>query len=229
MQKRESVFGYPKTIGERVYLYLKDQILKGEIRANERIQEKEISSLFMVSSTPVREAVLRLAGEGLIKITSHKEAVVKSISYKELIEIYQVMDGMDKMALELAFDRMSEEGIKVLEEMEVKMEKYCKKETVEKYLELNEAIWLKISELSGNSFLYQVRQHTHSQLARYRPLRFFLFTASGMLERVLERERMVFEALKRRDRKKMKEAMRQSWIEFLPSEAEWEQHEKKQR
>lgn len=52
----------------RPFKLLKNSIIKGEIKPNQRIQERKVASLFNISPTPVREAIKRLAGEGLIRI-----------------------------------------------------------------------------------------------------------------------------------------------------------------
>ena len=58
---------FPRTLSERIYLHLKDSIIKGKIKSNQVILEKEIAESFGVSITPVRGALRQLAGEGLIQ------------------------------------------------------------------------------------------------------------------------------------------------------------------
>jgi len=58
---------FPRTLSERIYLHLKDPIIKGKIKSNQIILETEVAESFGVSITPGREALRRLAGEGLIQ------------------------------------------------------------------------------------------------------------------------------------------------------------------
>ncbi|MGB6867697.1 MAG: GntR family transcriptional regulator, partial [Candidatus Aminicenantaceae bacterium] len=57
----------PRTMSEFIYNNLKDAIMNRELKANQRINEKELSNAFHVSRTPVREAVLMLAAKGFVR------------------------------------------------------------------------------------------------------------------------------------------------------------------
>ena len=58
----------PKTLSESVYNNLRIGIINNEFKAGQRIYEKEVAKSFGVSTTPVREAFLRLSAEGFITI-----------------------------------------------------------------------------------------------------------------------------------------------------------------
>ena len=61
----------PVTVTEQVYQTLREQLLHGQPGPNGRIVEKQITDALGVSRTPVREALSRLASEGLIVSTRH--------------------------------------------------------------------------------------------------------------------------------------------------------------
>jgi len=101
------------------------------------------------------------------------------------------------------------------------MEVYSGKKEVEKYLECNERMHLKIAELSGNEFLFQLRQMINAQLGRYRPLRLFLFSRSNAIERYMETNKMLLQAIRADEREKIERIEPEDWIRCLPSEEEW--------
>jgi DNA-binding GntR family transcriptional regulator len=216
---------FPRTLAERIYISIKDSILNGEIKNNQRIIEKEIASRFKVSHTPVREAIKRLASEGLIIINSHRESYVRKISYMELINIYYTMIAIDEMALKLAFNRAPDITIKEIEKYVNALKKVAKKEKVGEYLDLNERMHIRICELSSNDYLYHIRKTIYSQLGIYKPLRFFLFSRSDAIDKTMEEFKSLLRALKSRDKRKIKHINRGRWIQFLPSEAEWHEYE----
>ena len=76
---------YPldRTMSEFIYGSLKDSIINNELKANQRINEKQLAEYFKVSRTPIREAVLRLEAKGFVRIDSYRRAVVKEISYND--------------------------------------------------------------------------------------------------------------------------------------------------
>ena len=54
---------FPKTLSESVYKFLKESILSNKFKAGQKINEKEIASLFQVSSILVREAIFMFESE----------------------------------------------------------------------------------------------------------------------------------------------------------------------
>ena len=212
---------FPKTLSEMIYSYLKEAITSAHIKANQKIQEKEIASYFNVSTTPVREAIKRLAGEGLIKISSHKEAIVKELSYKELMDIYQAIVCIDEMSAKLAFSRSLEAVTKEVEEFLSILRKLATKKTISEWLDINEKMYMKISELSGNQFLYQIRGMISSQLGRYKPLRCFLFSQSNVIDDSMRRFELLLKALKSGNLKKIQSVDLGRWYRLIPSEEEW--------
>jgi len=214
----------PRTLADQIYQHLKESINSGKIKPNQRIIEKDLTSLFDVSNTPVREAIKRLAGEGLIIMSSHKEAVVKEISYKELMDIYYVMICNDEMGIKLMYEKDPDILIEVISDYLNKMKRVATKETVEDYLALNEEMHLKICELCGNEFLCHIRHLIHAQLGRYRPLRFFLFKRSDGIKRSIEDDTAILNAVKNRDKRKINRLSSGRWVKFLSSEEEWLKH-----
>jgi DNA-binding GntR family transcriptional regulator len=212
---------FPRTLSDRIYIYLKEAIMMGEIKPNQRVVEKEIAAKFGLSTTPVREAIMRLSGEGLISIDSHKEAVVREISYKELIHIYEAMVCIDEKCIKMALAREKRATLKELDTCLAEMEIHVGKNEVEKYLECNERMHLKIAELCGNDFLCQIRQMINAQLGRYRPLRLFLFSNSNAVERYMTTNKMFLRATEAEDREQIEQIEPEDWIHYLPQEEEW--------
>jgi len=221
MSNRGTHKSFPKTLSDRIYIHLKESIMMGKIKPNQRVMEREIAEEFGISTTPVREAIKKLSGEGLISIDSHKEAVVREISYKELMNIYEAMVCIDEKCIRLAFDKDKQAILKEMTDSISEMEGFCREKGVEEYLECNERLHLKIAELSGNEFLFQVRQMINAQLGRYRPLRLFVFSRSNAIERYMVTNRMLLEAMRADDREKIKQIEPEDWFRYLPSEEEW--------
>ena len=208
---------YPRTLRDRVYIYLKNAILKGELKANQRIQEREIAAIFGVSTTPVREAVLKLAGEGFIRIDSHKEAFVKEISYKELEDIYEVIRFLDSLCMRMVVETITDEKIKEIEKLTKKMEKFCTQDTIDEYCDLNSKIHIKIWESVRNKFLYKIILQVHDQFLRYNTQRVSVFNEPGALQESLKDHKLLINILKERDKDKAEKFALRHWrARFLP-------------
>lgn len=217
MEKKGNPAGHtiPKTLSQSVYNYLKDAIINNELKANQKINEKEIANHFQVSTTPVREAVLKLGAEGFVNINSHREAVIKEISYVELKEILQVLGTLDSLALNLAADNLNPDDIKELEDLTKKMERHCQVSSIEKYLSINFVIHSKIWLSLPNIFLKDTLQYVYNQLQRYNYARFYAFRKPGVLERSLNEHKEILAALKSKDKKQLKTLMKKHWGSLL--------------
>ena len=68
------------TMKEQVYLSLRNEILSGHYSDGEQLLQKDLAEKYEVSRIPVREALMQLASEGLVKLIPYKGAVVASLS-----------------------------------------------------------------------------------------------------------------------------------------------------
>jgi DNA-binding GntR family transcriptional regulator len=204
----------PKTLSETIYNYLKDGIVRGNIKSGQRVIEKEIASHFGVSTTPVREAVLRLGAEGYIDIDSHRKAIVKEVSFEELKNIFQVLAAIDQLAADQVIDHIQPESVYLLEKMTVNMKRFCKPATVEKYLEANVAIHNKIWESLQNKVLEKTLLFVHGQLLRYNHARNITFQKPGVLEDSMKDHEKILEALKDRNKKELRRIQKKHWSTF---------------
>src|SRR6185295_5895206 len=66
LKRDELVAAPPANLATEVYEQLRNAIVEGSIRPNERLIETDLAERLEVSRTPIRESMLRLAGDGLI-------------------------------------------------------------------------------------------------------------------------------------------------------------------
>jgi DNA-binding transcriptional MocR family regulator len=95
------------TLWQRVHTHLREEILSGELPAGSELQEVALSKTLGVSRGPIREAIGRLAAEGLVTVRPRRGAVVRALSSEEFIEAYQVREALETMAVRLAVLRSS--------------------------------------------------------------------------------------------------------------------------
>lgn len=79
----------PRPAREKVYVWLRDAILSGDIEPGRFLDEHWVSGIVGVSRTPVREAFHQLAAEKFIVLLPRKGAQVTSVTARELTEVYQ--------------------------------------------------------------------------------------------------------------------------------------------
>src|SRR5438445_13827406 len=99
------------TLWERVHTHLREEIVSNRLAPGTELQEVALSEQLGVSRGPIREAIGRLAAEGLVTVRPRRGAVVRSLSKDEFLEAYQVREALEWMAIRLAVPRLREEGV----------------------------------------------------------------------------------------------------------------------
>lgn len=96
------------------YERLKQMIFDGEIGEGEVLIEREIGERLGVSRVPVREALLRLAVEGLILSSPGRGLVARTYNFQDIAEIYLFREALDGMAARLCAIRADENELEYL-------------------------------------------------------------------------------------------------------------------
>ena len=109
----------PEPLGERVYTTLRDYLRAGRIRAGQPLQEGVLAAQLGVSRTPVREALARLASEGLVAADGRSFAL-PSLSVGDIEDIYALRFLLEPEALRLV--AVSQPGRKALAPLRVALE-----------------------------------------------------------------------------------------------------------
>lgn len=110
------------TAGGKAYDLIRSAILSGDFSPGRRLKEEELTTLCEVSRTPVREALRRLAVEGLVVVTPNAGAQVSAISPEELAEIYALRAMIESHAAERAASRVTDRDLGRLRELVAQME-----------------------------------------------------------------------------------------------------------
>lgn len=94
-----------------------DAIDAGAYPPGARLLETELAETFGVSRTPVREALRRLESQGVVTHEARKGAVVASLDYNQLGELYAVREVMEGLAARLAARFASPAEVQLLRDM----------------------------------------------------------------------------------------------------------------
>lgn len=103
------------TLKDHVYNYIAEQIRGGGLVPGKKINENSISEKLKISRTPVREALIQLASEGLLENVPRKGFVIRHLNVEEAKEIYLIIGVMDGLAVSLACPALTEQNLKDME------------------------------------------------------------------------------------------------------------------
>ena len=93
-----------ETLTQQICALLKSKIINGNLIAGNRIWADDLANELGVSIAPVKEALLILSGEGLINNIPRRGSVVRTFSFKEMHELFDVRRMVEIEALKIMFD-----------------------------------------------------------------------------------------------------------------------------
>ncbi|ELL1563347.1 GntR family transcriptional regulator [Vibrio cholerae] len=105
------------TKSENLTEYLIEAIVEGQLAPGSKISEPELAKQFQVSRGPLREALMRVEGLGLIERIPHIGARVIQLSPTKLVELYAVREALEGMAARLAARNITENELAGLESL----------------------------------------------------------------------------------------------------------------
>ncbi|ELF3531870.1 GntR family transcriptional regulator [Vibrio cholerae] len=105
------------TKSENLTEYLIEAIVEGQLAPGSKISEPELAKQFQVSRGPLREALMRVEGLGLIERIPHIGARVIQLSPTKLVELYSVREALEGMAARLAARNITEIELAGLESL----------------------------------------------------------------------------------------------------------------
>jgi len=107
-----------RPLSEIVCDKLRQAITSGELRPGQRLRQEELANRMGVSRMPVREALHRLAKEGLVEFPPHRGAVVRRHSLRELGHVFDALGVLQRTALELVVKRITDDEIAALDRLQ---------------------------------------------------------------------------------------------------------------
>lgn len=93
---------------DRLVEGLRQGILNSRYAPGQRLIEADLTRDFGVSRGPLREAFRRLSAEGLLQMVQNRGAVVRRLSYRETIELFQIRTSLEGLAVRLAASAIDE-------------------------------------------------------------------------------------------------------------------------
>lgn len=145
-----------ESLTEQIAQYLGNQIVTGELKAGDRIQELRVADELNVSRGSVREALLILERRHLIQILPRRGAVVAEMTESEVRALYELWFLLlDKIARN-AVNMWTENDLVQFTELVLRMGEYAQKNDLEKFFETSVLFYEKIYPFANNSFLVQV-------------------------------------------------------------------------
>ncbi len=156
------------TLWERVHAHLRDEILANRLPPGTVLSEVPLAASLGVSRGPVREAIGRLAAEGLVTVRPRRGAVVSALSPAEFLQAYQVREALETLAIRLAVPRLTDEDVGALDNLVERQADAVEDDRIDDFFALNSEFHDLLVRVSGNEPLQEMYRQLTAHMGRYR-------------------------------------------------------------
>jgi DNA-binding GntR family transcriptional regulator len=174
---------------------IRDAIFGGVYAPGAQLREVELAGALDVSRGPVREALLRLEREGLVRSAWHRGATVTTLSAEDVAEIDGLRGALEQLAVEQVVARASDEDIALVEKAAARMRLVADEhEMVHCDIAFHDAVYAAAHHRRLQDAWHAIRSQVH----------LFLLTrvgvsTEGYLQQVADEHRELAAALRFRD------------------------------
>lgn len=155
---------------ERAAARMRAMIIHGELAPGASMQETKLSTALGVSRTPLREAMKLLAAEGLVELRPNRSPRIADIETDRIIELFEALAGIERLAAELAAERATERDLQRLRLLQTRMESHHRNGKLDDYFAINGEIHGLIVRAARNAPLREAHETLLSRAERARYL-----------------------------------------------------------
>ena len=156
------------SLTQRVYKDLRTAILTGKIAGGTRLVESALAAEMQVSRTPIREALHKLALEGLLYSIPRAGYIVEEMSDYDIQDLFTTRMNIEQIAARLAMEKISEEELRQLALNIKKTDAVLESGLTEKMADLDMAFHGIIYKATRSKTLYQICQTLSDHTLKYR-------------------------------------------------------------
>jgi DNA-binding GntR family transcriptional regulator len=188
--------GQPHTASFLIRRALRADIIALRLKPGVPLVEKEIAETYGVSRTPVREAVLRLADEGLVDIFPQSGTFVSRIPVHALPEAIIIRKSLEETTARMAAERASRSQIAGLRAVMERQREMAAADDRDGFHQADEAFHAGVADAAGYPGIWTLVQQVKLQVDRYRRL---TLPEDGRLPRVISEHDAILAGIEAHD------------------------------
>ncbi len=180
----------------RVYDLVKRRIVSNELPFGTKLSEDNLARQLGVSRTPIREALNRLAQEGLVTVSPGRGAFVATLSFDDMVQLLEIREALEGMAARLASSRITKSTLNKLRELLEVGAPERERNGYKGYLDADREFHDAITSACGNHHLSRLMRSLRDriQMLRYRSV-----ILPGRARKSFREHLQIIDALNRRD------------------------------
>jgi DNA-binding GntR family transcriptional regulator len=186
------------SLANLAYAKVKQQIIFHEIKAGQTVDELSLARQLDLTRTPVREAVQRLAQEGLLRIIPRKGTIVAELSLDMVRQVFEARTPCEAQIVRLAALRAEAADIEMMESSLADVDRLIDQRRFRELLEADERFHMCVAAAAKNQLLREMFVKVYGLGVRF----WYLTLPQRPGEEIKEEMRLhreVVEAIKKRD------------------------------
>ncbi|MEJ2716075.1 MAG: GntR family transcriptional regulator [Deltaproteobacteria bacterium] len=153
---------------EWVYRELRNRIIVGQIPSGAQLFENPLAAEMEVSRTPIREALHKLAMEGLVQAIPRAGYIVESLSEADIHDLYATRTAIEQISARWALDRITPRELELLERNLEETERIISTGRTRKMIDLDREFHLIICQAAKSKKMYYLSQLLSDQTLKFR-------------------------------------------------------------
>jgi DNA-binding GntR family transcriptional regulator len=150
-----------------VFDELRAAILRGDYAPKQRLIETELTEQYGTTRFLLRNALTRLATEGLVELQPNRGARVREISAEEAIEITEIRRAVEGLVAARAAERVTDEEITELKALGAAMSAAVEQVDMLRYSELNAQLHGSVRRIAHHATATKIIDQLHGQMVRH--------------------------------------------------------------
>jgi len=174
---------------------LREAIMEGDLRPDDRIKQEEVAQRYGVSRSPVREAFRELASEGFVELERDVGARVRTFDTDEVIQLYLAREALEPVMIAETCRLITPEQMAEARALNEESEVFAADGDIAGYLRIDTEMHRVLLEASGMTLLTEMTQGLWRRTHRYR----FAYSVASRVDTSVLEHRMILDAIEARD------------------------------
>jgi Transcriptional regulators len=146
------------------YEAIRQAIMRGTLGPGTKLNQTALAAQLSLSTTPIREALRRLAGDGLVRIDQYRGAIVRELDQSELTDIYEARMRLEPLAIHKAIEKITARELDEAEQLCKRMDDHT---DIDAWVEANRQFHAIFARVARSSILEPILKSLRDSAAPY--------------------------------------------------------------
>ncbi len=193
-----------RTLEEQTYQHLREAITRGALVPGTKLVGSQLSGELGVSRITVANALKRLASEGFVVVTPHKEAVVAALDAISLREVYAIRHALEGLIMRAVAVHVTDDALDALRAIQTRLLHFSVTGDLTEYRKAERAFHIGIYDAANMPLTAAILTDLWDRVEPYRGRR---YVSTGLINANHDEHTAILDALAQHDAQRAVDAM----------------------